>query len=107
MVFQEPDPMVNNQYNHEGMYETGHPRSNRTRGNNSQGFENDIQSCFGSFKCLGKAFSKIKTWLFALGRGYLYVLIGIIVFAVFPTFLVSELIQNPLVISDRITDKIY
>ena len=87
MTFQEGATNSRDDYGPERDYEPGF-RRNRNDFPNSNGVEADFHSCMKSFKCLGQAFNRAKGWLFALGKGYLYLLVAIIVLAILPTFLV-------------------
>ena len=89
MTFQEGVNNSREDYGPERDYESGF-RRNRADYSNSNGVESDFQSCMKSFECFGQAIKKAKSWLFALGKGYLYLLVAIIVLAILPTFLVRE-----------------
>ena len=90
MPFREPIPNSNDNYGPERDYMNSEEQVPIARTRQNQRVVTPRgESCFESMSCFGEVFSKIKSWVMTLGKGYLYTLVGMLVFAMIPTSMVS------------------
>ena len=87
MTFREQNPIVGEDY--EGAYTSRDVHPDLAR-NNPLSKSEDKCNCLDQFTWLTNLFSRIRTWLFTLGRGYVYFLVIIILITLLPTLLVRD-----------------
>ena len=94
MPFREPEGVPVDNYGPEGEYLANVPRNPNMPRNRFPRGSRESDSCFGSMTCISEVLTKVKDWLFTLGKGYLYLIVAILVFAALPLFMVSKLIKS-------------
>ena len=94
MPFREPEGGMANDFGPERDYMPPNNRSYHPSSPGRVGPNQDLNTCFGSLSCLGDTFQRIKNWIFTLGKGYIYLIVGVIIMAILPLFLVSSNLKN-------------
>ena len=89
MTFREPEGEMMNNYGPERDYAPPADPSIRVTPHRRSRSPPEGAKCLESLSCLSETFSRIKSWIFTLGKGYLYLIVGVLVIAILPLFMVS------------------